>query len=511
MNSLRIPHTELPGTSSLFADYLYRFDRAARFYRHDPHDPEALRRAAAAARIPDSGRQALAAALRRSNGETAAIAQLELPDTVAIVTGQQVGLFTGPAYTIYKALSAVRLARKLSETGIRAVPVFWLATEDHDLAEIDHSWVFDAHQRPVRLNASSAAHNGGPVGPVEIVRPPLEELAAALRGFLYADEVIGLVEECYRPGRTYGEAFRALLQRLLAGYGLVFFDPLDPALRQLAAPFLQSAFARRDELLSSLLERTRQLEQAGYHAQVLVEAQSSLFFQLQNGRRQRLKPADVVEDAASLSPNALLRPVMQDSLLPTAAYIGGPAELAYLAQSEVLYQALLGRMPVAAPRSGFTLLDDRARKLMTRYGITLTDCFHGEAKLKQRVASRLIPESLEITFEDVASEIRNSLDRLYRELHAFDPSLGEALTKSRAKILYQLAKNQSKAGREALRRNARVDESAAHLSSLVYPERHLQERLYSILPFLARHGFDLIDTLYENVQPGCPDHLLLTV
>ena len=282
-------------------------------------------------------------------------------------------------------------------------------------------------------------------------------------------------------------------------------------MRQLAAPFLQSAFERREELVAGLLERTRQLEHAGYHSQVLVEPQSSLFFQLQNGRRLRLKPSDTVEDPAALSPNALLRPVMQDSLLPTAAYIGGPAELAYLAQSEVLYQTLLGRMPVAAPRSGFTLLDERARKLMGRYGITITDCFHGEAKLKQRVASRLIPESLEITFEDVTSEIRNSLDRLYRELHSFDPTLGEALTRSRAKILYQLSKNQSKAGREALRRNTRIDESAAHLSSLVFPEHHLQERLYSILPFLARHGFDLIDTIYENVQPGCPDHLLLPI
>ncbi len=511
MNSLRIPHTELPGTSTLFADYLYHFERAARFYRHDPHDPEALRRAANSARIPDKGRQALAAALRRTNGETSAITQLELPDTVAIVTGQQVGLFSGPAYTLYKALSAVRLARRLSESGIRAVPVFWLATEDHDLAEVDHAWVFDPHQRPVRVAASTSGDNGRPVGGVEIVRPPLEELAAALRGFLYADEVVGLVEECYQPGRTFGEAFRALLQRLLAGYGLVFFDPLDPALRQLAAPFLQSAFERREELVAGLLERTRQLEHAGYHSQVLVEPQSSLFFQLQNGRRLRLKPADTVEDPAALSPNALLRPVMQDSLLPTAAYIGGPAELAYLAQSEVLYQSLLGRMPVAAPRSGFTLLDERARKLMGRYGITLTDCFHGEAKLKQRVAARLIPESLEITFEDVTSEIRNSLDRLYREVHTFDPSLGEALTRSRAKILYQLSKNQSKAGREALRRNTRIDESAAHLSSLVFPEHHLQERLYSILPFLARHGFDLIDTIYENVQPGCPDHLLLPI
>jgi uncharacterized protein YllA (UPF0747 family) len=511
MRSTRIPHTELPGTTSLFADYLYHFDRVSRFYAHDPHDPEALRRAAITAHIPDESRQALVSALRLTNGETSELAQLELPDTVAVVTGQQVGLFAGPAYTIYKALAAVRLARQLSDLGLRAVPVFWLATEDHDLAEVDHAWIFNSRQQPVKLSAESNGQSGSPVGNIEITRSPLPALARELQGFLYADEVLGIVEDCYQPGRTYGEAFRCLLQRLLAGYGLIFFDPLQPELRRLAAPFLHAAFERRQDLLAALLQRGVELEHAGYHAQVLVEPNSSLFFKLENGRRLKLDPSEHVEDPATLSPNALLRPVMQDSLLPTAAIIGGPAELAYLAQSQVLYHSLLGRMPVAAPRAGFTLLDERAHSLMGRYGITLTDCFHGEATLKERVARRLIPENLTVTFEDVTSEVRNSLDRLYRELHAFDPTLGEALTRSRAKVLYQVEKNRKKAAREALRRNTQVDDSASHLSGLVYPEHHLQERLYSILPFLARHGFDLLDTLYENAQPGCPDHLLLTI
>jgi len=142
MRSICIPHTELPGTSALFADYLYGFDRVARFYEHNPHDPEAMRQAAFSAlrQMPDDRRQRLTAALRKTNGESAALAQLELPDTVAIVTGQQVGLFSGPAYTIYKALTAAKLARQLTDSGVRAVPVFWLATEDHDFDEINHAW-----------------------------------------------------------------------------------------------------------------------------------------------------------------------------------------------------------------------------------------------------------------------------------------------------------------------------------------------------------------------------------
>ena len=163
------------------------------------------------------------------------------------------------------------------------------------------------------------------------------------------------------------------------------------------------------------------------------------------------------------------------------------------------------------PRSGFTVLDERAHALMDRYHTTLTDCFHGAETLRERIAARLIPESLGIAFEDVSSEVRNSLDRLEALLHDFDPTLGAALQKSRMKIGYQIEKNRRKAAREALRRETRVDEGANHLIQLVYPERHLQERLFSILPLLARHGFELVDTLYESLQSGCPDHLLITV
>jgi bacillithiol biosynthesis cysteine-adding enzyme BshC len=525
MRSICLPHTELPGTSPLFADYLYRFDRVSDFYEHDPHSPDSIRRAALAVRLSDERRQKLANALRRINGENASVDLLELPDTVAVVTGQQVGLFSGPAYAVYKALTAAKLAKQLTDNGIRAVPVFWLATEDHDLAEVDHAWVFDGQHRPVRLQAHAPAPAGTPVGRIEIAGLPLEELKTSLGGFLFADDVIALVEDAYRPGRTFGEAFRLFMERLLAGHGLVFIDPLDPGIRELAAPFLHAALERALELSGELIDRGEVLKTRGYHAQVLFEQQSSLFFKLEGGRRLHLRRngqdyyhearkitrQDLAADPASLSPNALLRPVMQDHLLPTAAYVGGPAEVAYLAQSQVLYRALLGRMPLAVPRSGFTLLDERSRTLMEKYHIAFSDCFHGESVLREKIAARLIPDSLEIAFEQVSSEVRSLLDRLQGELSQFDPTLGASLAKSRAKVLYQIDKNRRKAAREALRRESRVSESAAHLHRLVYPEHHLQERLYSILPFLAKHGFELIDTLHDHVYRGCPDHILLTL
>src|SRR5262249_36236287 len=152
--------------------------------------------------------------------------------TVAVVTGQQVGLFSGPAYTIYKALTAARLARDLAQRGIPAVPIFWLATEDHDFPEVNHCWVFDTEHRPIKIETSGSATASQPVGPLIIAEPPIAALRQALAGLPLADEVVGLVEETYRPGRTMGEAFSHLLRRLLDSYGLLHADPMSPAMRE---------------------------------------------------------------------------------------------------------------------------------------------------------------------------------------------------------------------------------------------------------------------------------------
>jgi bacillithiol synthase len=220
---------------------------------------------------------------------------------------------------------------------------------------------------------------------------------------------------------------------------------------------------------------------------------------------------ELMDRAEHLSPNALLRPVMQDYLLPTVAYIGGPAELAYFAQAQAIYRELLGRMPVVVHRAGFTLLDQRAQKLLNRYDITWPVIFEGEEGIRDHIAHRLIPPALQTTAETVRQEIEGALDRYRGDVATFDPTLAAALDKSRAKILYQLSKIQRKTAREAMRRSDRAANDAAFLAGLLYPHKHLQERLYTILPFLAKHGPDLIDSIYEHIQLDCPDHQVLVV
>jgi bacillithiol synthase len=523
MDPACLRHTEIPGTSKLFADFSYHFgdpsNDVARFYSHNPHLRESYAAAAREIKYPDDRRAAVARVLEAQNPGNALVQRFAQPGTVAVLTGQQVGLFSGPAYTIYKALTAARLAEDLNASGIPAVPIFWLATEDHDFAEVDHVWIFDAKHNPVALRtAAPAAWQGKqrPAGTFPVDNPPIAELRSALAGFAHGEEVAALVADAYQPGVTMGAGFRGLLTKLLGRIGMLVLDPLDPQLRAVGAPFMAEALAAAPDLKSELLNRNKELTAAGYHAQVNVEADTSLFFLLEQGERITLRKKDaefaaLKDRAADVSPNALLRPVWQDYLFPTVAYVGGPAELAYLAQSQVIYERLLGRMPVTVSRTSLTLLDTRAAKLLVRYGLTLTETLAPEESLKERIAHALIPESVATLFGETSGEIVRKLDKLCSGLEQFDPTLAAALGKSRAKVLYQFEKLRKKTERETLRRDTRASEEARYLSSLLYPHRHMQERFYSILPFLAQHGLDLVDRLYEVVQVDCPDHRVVTL
>jgi bacillithiol biosynthesis cysteine-adding enzyme BshC len=520
-----IRQTELPGTSRLFADFIYHPDRVSAFYPWAKSGGDSYRQAAEQIQFPDQRRAALVSALCEQNGDDPLLERLSRPGSVAVVTGQQVGFLSGPAYTIYKALTAVRLAERLSTQGIDAVPIFWLATEDHDFAEVNHAWVYNADHHPSRLDCVASPENNQPVGGIVLGSFDWAALETALQGLPYAGDVLQQARQAYAPGRTLGQAFRDLLSTLLGSHRMLFVDPLADPIRRLAAPLLHDAVAEERQLKQALLDRNKELTDAGYHAQVHVDAKTSLVFLLEGGRRQTLRlqngnyiaggrvlsHAELESRAEHLSPNALLRPVVQDYILPTVAYVGGPAELAYLAQSQVLYRTLLGRQPVALHRTGFTVLDSRSRKLLDRYDLCLPDFFHGEEPLRSRIAARLVPATIQTLLAETKAAATGAIHRLSGELEHFDPTLAIAAERSRRKMEYQVQKVERKVARQILVRDQRAMRDAASLNGLLYPHKHLQERLYSILPLAAQHGPDFPARIYEHVQLDCPDHQMVVV
>jgi len=509
-----VRQTDLPNTSKLFSDLIYQFDRVQDLYPWQPNSMEAIERAACFD-FPLERRRQVVEALTPLNPGNPSLAALAEPGTVAIVTGQQVGLFSGPAYTVYKALTAIRIAQELRERGTPAVPMFWLATEDHDLAEVDHAWVFGESRRPQQIRMTGPAGPAArPVGEVPLGDIPIAQLREAISGLPFAEEAVSLVERAYRPVQTMGSAFASMVRELFAPYGLLLIDPMSRELRRIAAPLMQEAVERMPELADAVIARSAELVERGYHAQVLVDEKTSLVFLLEKGQRiaqKRSTAAALARRAAELSPNALLRPVVQDYLFPTAAYVGGPAELAYLAQSRVLYEKLLGRQPVAFPRAGFTLVDERSARRMAKYRFAPQDLFVREQLLEERIAASLIPPMLAKKVEQTKSAIAASLDELGGELRHFDVSLAAALVTSRRKIEFQAAKIARKTASQMLAKNEQARRDAESLSGLVFPEGHLQERLYSIVPFLAQFGPGLIGEIYEQVRVECPDHQFAVV
>jgi bacillithiol synthase len=523
MKPICIRHTQLPGISNLFRDYLYDFSRLKQFYEIDPHQSDAFRQSAAPIDFPLERRQQLVAALAVQNPGSPLLDSLAQSDTVAVVTGQQVGLYGGPLYSIYKALTAVRVATDLQQQGIRAVPIFWLATEDHDFAEIQNFDLFDGSFQSKRLSLDWKDEDHVPVGWRSAGSYPNQKLKEAIAGLPLGSEVADAVSAAYRDGQTLGAAFQQLMQWILGRHQMLFLDPLRPEIRRLGAPLLAKAAESSVDLSQSLLDRNQELSAAGYHAQVHWEKTNSLFFHLDGSLRRSLKRdgenytaegqrwtgQQLAADAEKLSPNALLRPVWQDFMLPTVAYVGGPAELAYFAQSQVLYQKLLGRMPVMLSRAFFTILDARSQVILDRHRLTLPEICTFEANLKERFARKLVPAELDQRLHQACQTIRAEVSGMKAALTGFDPTLVAALEKSESKIRHQLDRIRAKSAREALRRDQAAADDADYLYGQLYPHQTLQERVFGALPFIARYGEGFVDTIYDHIGIGCHDHVQL--
>jgi bacillithiol biosynthesis cysteine-adding enzyme BshC len=525
---------ELPHTTKLFADFLENFSSVAGFYAQPP-TPEGIERSAAAASLDPAVRREVAEVLQEQNGRfggdkaTAGNLDRLRAGAVAVVTGQQVGLFSGPAYSFYKAITAIALARWLTERGTDAVPVFWLATEDHDLAEVNHSFWLDRRGLLERVELPSSGDVGRRVGEVKLaegVTPALDRVLGMLEGG-HREPVARTLRESYRAEETFGSAFGKLMARLLAGRGAILLDPLDSRLHRLAVPVFRRALEEHEALAKELVVRSKGLDRAGYHAQVRVNEPSTLLFFNVDGHRWPLRPRNsgfsagrsvfteqellrALESAPeAFTPNVLLRPVVQDTLLPTAAYVGGPAEVAYFAQAEVVYRCLGRRMPTVVPRAGFTLVEPRVAGSLRRYGLDIRDVLHGRQHLRANMERQFLSRSLGKQFTAGEKNLRETLGKLRRSIGRLDRTLLGALDTTERKMLYQFLKLRGKAGRAENFRTGMLDQHERVLLDSLYPQRALQERSVCLVSFLPAHGLALLDTIESRAVKGTSVHQIL--
>lgn len=524
MQSQTLPLSQLPQTTKLFATFLDNFPRVQNYYAHSP-SLAGVRASAAQVNLDSATRREVAEILRAQNARFSSSGEID-PATsrnldrlssgsVAIVTGQQVGLFSGPSYSIYKAISAQRWADALTAEGIEAVPIFWLATEDHDFAEVNHVY-WNSRRSLARLEIPQRQSDSGHrVGEIRFGPEIKDVVGQALDKFEGADYewVASALRESYTPEDNFGSAFGKLFARLLEGRGIILLDPLDSRLHRLAAPVYGRAIENSAALGDALLARSKELERNGFHAQVKITRESTLLFATVDGQRQPLRSrndkflagkesfssdallAAIDRAPEDFTPNVLLRPIIQDTLLPTAAYIGGPAEIAYMAQTRVVYEKILGRMPAMLPRAGFTLVEPQVARLLRKYGLEASEVLFDRRHVRAHMEQSTLPRGLSLRFEKDEKALRRQLAFYAKPLDRLDKTLLGARDTAERKMLHQFLKLKARAARQLAFRSGVIDAHERLLIDSLFPHHGLQERSLCFLPFLAAYGEPLLETL----------------
>lgn len=536
-----LPFHLIPHTTRLFSDFLQYSPSVRPFYPQSAHFREWVVSEASAVQYDPSRRKRVSQILERQNSAWGSSAQTLAnidrlrKGSLAAVTGQQVGLFGGPMFAIYKALTAVKLAEEATAAGIDTVPVFWLATYDHDLAEVNYGAIPGPNGVLRKLTTSSHGIAGAPVSDVRLgseILPVVEEAA----GLLGDSEAVRFLREAYRPGESMGTAFARFFAELFASWGVILLDASDAELHAVAAPIYRSAIERAAELDGALLARGKALEKAGYHQQVKVTPSSVLLFTLREGARtpihrrmngsndaefligteagaEKVSAGELLNRIArtpeNFSPNVLLRPIVQDYLLPTLAYAGGAAEVAYFAQAGAVYETLAGRTTPVVPRFSATLVEPKVQRWLRQYRIQVSDTFQDEEKFRRQLASLALPEGLQLAFDNAQSSVEDALKRLRDALEALDPTLVGASQTAESKMNYQLDRLRQLASAAELRRSEVVTRHAQALSQALYPNGALQEREVGGVYFVARHGVELLRNIYGTLLTDCHDHQIL--
>lgn len=535
-----LPFNQIPHTTRLFLDLLAYTPSAQTFYPCSPYLGEWITGDAGKVSYDPSRRERVANIIERQNrswnasGKTLANLERFRRGAAALVTGQQVGLFGGPTFALYKALSAVKLADEATRAGVDTVPIFWLATYDHDLAEVNHVSIPGSEGILQTLATTSHDVPGAPVNAVRFGEEItlVVEQAAALLGDTEATQIL---RDCYRPGESMGSAFARLYARIFADWGVILIDPSDPELARIVEPVYRAAIERSEELTAKLLARGKVLDSSGYHQQVKVTESSVLLFTTRNGARtpiarrasqdttefvvdgvaagEKLSESQLLQEISGhperFSPNVLLRPVIEDYLLPTLAYTGGAAEAAYFAQAGVVYESLASRVTPILPRFSATIVEPKTERLLEKHQIGITEVFGGPEPLRQQIATRNLPSDLQAAFESARLSFDSNFSAVKAKLEKLDKTLVDAAETARSKMQHQLEKLYSQAARAELQKGELVNRHAEILSESLYPNKGLQERSIGGIYFIARYGLDLLPQLYEAIHTNCPDHQIL--
>ena len=529
-----------PWIRRLAADYAFDYGRVAPFFAGNPADPAAWRDVIARTQRHSRQRDAVADLLhvqQRRRGAppeaVAAAAQLRDPNAVAIVTGQQAGLFGGPLFTLLKAMTAIRLAERVREEHrVPAVPVFWIDAEDHDWDEVKATGVLDAELALQHLSLGNppGAHEG-PVARVVIddsATSAVAALEAALPKTEFSADLLQQIARSYAPGTGMADAFGGWLESVLGPRGLVVFDAADRAAKPLVANVFALEIEQTGQTSRLASEAGARLQAAGYHAQATPHEGNVALFHLNAGREpirqhdglftwgdEGATKADLLERVRTapheFSPNVLLRPLVQDTLFPTICYVAGPNELAYLGQLKDVYAAFGIPMPLMQQRATATILDSNALRFLTKHDFPLESLrAQDEAALNQLLEAQL-PPSVEATLEDAARVVQERMEALAAAVPQIDTTLEGAARSTLGRMQDDLKKLHNKIIQACKRKDETLRRQFKHAQAQAFPGGHPQEREIGFVYFLNKYGPGLVDRLGEELSLEMGVHWVITI
>lgn len=526
--------------SPLANDYIYAYDKVGEFFNGDFCNLEAFQHQSEKVRSRDVDRESLAAILLKQNRDYGCgnatqknIDRLSQDHACAVVTGQQVGLFSGPLYTIYKSLTTIKLAERLNQNCRGSyVPVFWLASDDHDFAEINHINLLNEDNQIEKIHCESPfSHLKIPASELIVtseISNCIQRLHGLTRNSEFKPNILSHLNDAYQVDLSFTETFARWMTHLFKSYGLVFVDASQPDLKKLGKKVFAHEIAGYSPSTEQALETSDKLKQAGYHTQIqLHEGILNLFLAEKERQTIQSKGDDffikeeeqtymkdellgLLDDKPEMfSPNVLLRPIYQDALFPTVAYVGGPGEIAYFAQMKGVYESFGLSMPVIYPRKTVTLIEKNVNNVLETYDINIRDIWENADKIISETVKKQIPASVDEIFRNVSSRIGQEFQSIKQEILTFDPTLEKSADLAVRKMNQQLKFLEEKILRAAKKRNMNVIQQVQKAKNNLYPGNRLQERVFNIVPFLIKYDYAFLDELYEAIDMENYDHQVI--
>jgi len=536
--------SDIPGHENLFLDYLYEYNNVSNFYRYDFRNKENYLKIFKS--ISEKPRESAADVSSILNEQYSCMDSSDITKnnikllsdskTMAIVTGQQLGILGGPLYTFYKIITAIKLSRYLSERydDYNFVPVFWLEGDDHDFNEIRSIKLPDDSNKIQNISYGEAIDEEDVKQSVGLLKFDdsinefINNLSKHLRETEFTKNIIEQIQYFYKPGKSFKDSFFELIHTLFDKYGLVIFNPLDDKVKQLLKPVFRKEIIDFREHTEKLVYVSATLEDI-YHAQVKVKP-VNLFLRVENGRYS-IEPTDygfklkrkrksftqnelleiLEKEPQRFSPNVLLRPICQDYLLPTSFYVGGPSEVSYFAQILPLYEFYNLTPPVIYPRSSATLVEKNIGSILDKHTIDIVDIFIDTENVKRKILKAISENSIDEVFNNITNQIELSFDQLKEKLFDLDKTVADSSNRYRDKIINSITELKSKAEKAHQKKHEvtlrQIDRAADNL----FPNNNLQEREFSFIYFVNKYSYEFMNIIFEKLQINKFEHQIIEI